>query len=125
MSLATRRLLALTMALGNIALSDESVVTAARSAGVQVAAAIGAAVALGLVLLDVLLLLPHAASSTTMAITNRVAIDHRARRRVDLRDTRWSGTLIFHPPFGGAEWRRLRITSTRYYATRAPRVRGR
>ena len=44
--------------------------------------------ALGLALLDELLLLPHAASSATMAIANRAAIDHRARRRVDLRDAR-------------------------------------
>jgi len=71
-----------------MALSDESVVTAARSTGVQVAAVAGVALALGLALLDELLLLPHAASSTTVAITNRAAIDHRARRRVDLRGAR-------------------------------------
>ena len=89
MSLATRRLFALTIQLGSMALSDGSVVTAARSAGVQVAAAVVAvALALGLALLDELLLLPHAASSATMAIASRAATDHRARRRVDPRGAR-------------------------------------
>jgi len=72
-----------------MALSDESVVTAARSAAVHgTTAVVALAAALGLALLDELLLLPHAASSTTVAITNRAAIDHRARRRVDLRGAR-------------------------------------
>jgi hypothetical protein len=73
-----------------MALSVESVVIAARSADVQGTADAAAEVGLaaGLVLLDELLLLPHAASSATMAITNRVAIDHRARRRADLRGAR-------------------------------------
>jgi hypothetical protein len=47
-----------------------------------------AALALGLELLDELLLLPQAASSATAAITNRVAIVHRARRRGDIRGAR-------------------------------------
>jgi len=82
--------LALAIELGSMALSAESVVIAARSADVQGAADADAEVGLaaGLVLLDELLLLPHAASSTTVAITNRAAIDHRARRRVDLRGAR-------------------------------------
>jgi hypothetical protein len=72
-----------------MALRDASVVIAARSAGVQVAAVVDVELALGLGLLDELvLLLPQAASSATAAITNRVAIVHRARLRGDLRDAR-------------------------------------
>ena len=88
MSLATRRLFEETIELGSMALSDESVVTAARSAGVQVAAVDGVALelALGVELLDEPeLLLPHAASSATMAIASRAPTDHSVRRRVDLR----------------------------------------
>jgi hypothetical protein len=84
-------LFAAAIELGSIAFSDASVVTAARSAAVHGAAAVVAlalGLTLGLALLDELLLLPHAASSATMAIANRAAIDHRARRRVDLRDAR-------------------------------------
>jgi hypothetical protein len=71
-----------------MALSDGSVVIAARSAGVQVTAVEEAEVglALGLALLDEVL--PHAASSATTAIAGRAATNHRARRRVDLRGAR-------------------------------------
>ena len=90
MSLATRMSLALRIELGSMALSDGSVVIAARSAGVQVAVVVGVALAVALGLLVLLdgLLLPHAASSATTAIASRAATDHRARRRVDLRGTR-------------------------------------
>jgi hypothetical protein len=84
MSLKTVRLVCFTSEpAGSMVRKDGSVVTAARSAAVQGAAAVVVlAVALGLALLDVLLLLPHAASIATMAIASRAAIDHGARRRI-------------------------------------------
>ena len=90
MSLRTVRTFCFTSELaGSAALRDGSVVTAARSAAVQAAAAVVVLeLALGLVLLDGLLLLPHAASTATMAIANRAAIDHGARCRIAPRRTR-------------------------------------
>jgi F0F1-type ATP synthase assembly protein I len=84
MSLATLIWLAVWMAEGSIAFRVGSAAIAMPATVVVVVAAL----ALGLELLDGLLLLPQAASSATAAITNRVAIVHRARRRGDFRGAR-------------------------------------
>ena len=82
------------MLLGSIALSDESVGTAARSAVVQLALAPG----VGLVLLVELLLLPHAAtSSAKAAITSSAATPSSARFFI-FSPPLWRSSMIDPPP---------------------------